>query len=67
MNPFSLESKTILVTGASIICLCILFDTGIHQRLLDLDIAQILVADDFGTVNKGTIADVCGTRTAERS
>ncbi|MDR1543309.1 MAG: AAA family ATPase [Prevotellaceae bacterium] len=37
---------------------CMLFDTGVHQRLLDLDIAQILVADDFETVNKGTIAEM---------
>ena len=37
---------------------CMLFDTGLHQRLLNLDIAQILVADDFETINKGTIAEM---------
>ena len=37
---------------------CMLFDTGLHQRLLGLDIAKILVADDFETINKGTIAEM---------
>ncbi|MDR2564168.1 MAG: AAA family ATPase, partial [Prevotellaceae bacterium] len=37
---------------------CMLFDTGIHQRILDLDIAQIIVTDDFETINKGTIAEM---------
>jgi len=37
---------------------CMLFDTGLHQRLLDLDIAKILAADDFETINKGTIAEM---------
>jgi len=37
---------------------CMLFDTGLHQRLLDLDIAKVLVADDFEAINKGTIAEM---------
>jgi predicted AAA+ superfamily ATPase len=35
-----------------------LFDTGLHQRILGLDITQILVADDFEALNKGTIAEM---------
>lgn len=37
---------------------CILFDTGLHQRILGTDMTQILVADDFETINKGTIAEM---------
>ncbi len=35
----------------------ILFDTGLHQRILNLDISEQLVKDDFETVNKGNIAE----------
>ncbi len=36
----------------------ILFDVGIHQRLLGLDLGQLLVAEDFEAVNKGNLAEV---------
>ena len=36
----------------------ILLDTGLFQRILNLDAAQILVADDFQTVNRGTTAEI---------
>ncbi|MFQ5680614.1 MAG: ATP-binding protein [Candidatus Omnitrophota bacterium] len=36
----------------------ILFDTGIHFRMLGLTNADILVAEDIDTINKGSIAEV---------
>ena len=35
----------------------VLFDVGIHQRLLGLDLASLLVARDFKAVNRGSIAE----------
>lgn len=35
----------------------LLLDTGIFQRLLGLNIADILVEEDFDTINKGAIAE----------
>jgi hypothetical protein len=34
----------------------LLFDTGILQRILGLDISEILFSDNFEVVNKGAIA-----------
>ena len=36
----------------------ILFDTGIYQRILNLDISSILLSDDFDTINKGAVAEI---------
>ena len=36
----------------------LLFDTGVFQRLLGLDIAQILIENGFENVNKGAIAEL---------
>jgi len=36
----------------------ILFDVGIHQRLLGLEIGPYLVSDDFSLINKGHMAEV---------
>jgi len=36
----------------------VLFDTGIHQRILGLDLADYLLAKDFKTINRGSIAEV---------
>ncbi|MBN2440280.1 MAG: ATP-binding protein [Spirochaetales bacterium] len=36
----------------------ILFDIGIHQQLMKLDISKFIVGDDFTTVNKGAMAEV---------
>lgn len=36
----------------------ILFDTGLHQRVLGLDLGQQLLADDFNTINRGSIAEL---------
>lgn len=36
----------------------LLFDTGILQRILGLDISEILFSDDFEMVNKGAIAEI---------
>lgn len=36
----------------------LIFDTGIFQRLLGLDIANILFEEDFDIVNKGAIAEL---------
>ena len=36
----------------------ILLDTGLFQRIINLDAAQILVADDFQTVNRRAIAEI---------
>ena len=35
-----------------------LFDTGLFQRVLGLDMAQIFVTNDFKTVNRGAIAEL---------
>ena len=35
-----------------------IFDTGIYQRILGLDIASLLVKNDFDVVNKGKIAEL---------
>ena len=35
-----------------------IFDTGIYQRILGLDIASLLVKNDFDMVNKGKIAEL---------
>jgi predicted AAA+ superfamily ATPase len=34
-----------------------LFDTGIFQRLLGLNIAELLIENQFNTINKGSIAE----------
>jgi len=34
-----------------------LFDTGLFQRMLGLNIADILLANDFKTVNRGALAE----------
>lgn len=36
----------------------ILFDTGLFLRLLNLDAAQILISDDFKTINRGALAEI---------
>jgi len=36
----------------------ILFDTGLFQHVLDLDMAQIFFSDDFKTVNRGALAEI---------
>ncbi|MDR0937902.1 MAG: AAA family ATPase [Mediterranea sp.] len=36
----------------------ILFDTGLLQRILRLDMADILLTEDFNVINKGAIAEV---------
>ncbi|MDR3247036.1 MAG: DUF4143 domain-containing protein, partial [Prevotellaceae bacterium] len=36
----------------------ILCDTGIFQRVLNLDTAQLLLSDDFKVVNKGALAEL---------
>ena len=36
----------------------IIFDIGIHQRLLGLDLKQYLVAEDMEMVNRGKLAEV---------
>ena len=36
----------------------ILLDTGLIQHILDLDIAQIFIANNFQTVNRGAIAEI---------
>lgn len=36
----------------------LVFDTGIFQRMLGLDVASILMKDDFEVVNKGNIAEL---------
>ena len=35
-----------------------LLDTGLFQRILGLDMAQIFVTDDFKTINRGAIAEL---------
>jgi len=34
------------------------FDTGIYQRILNLDITGILLSNDFDTINKGAVAEI---------
>ena len=36
----------------------LIFDTGIFQRILGLDIAKLLIENDFTTINKGNIAEL---------
>ena len=36
----------------------LLFDTGIYQRILQLDISNLLINDDFSLINKGRIAEL---------
>lgn len=36
----------------------LLFDTGIFQRILGLNIADLLISDDFNAINKGHIAEL---------
>jgi len=36
----------------------LIFDTGIYQRILGLDVASLLLKDDFAVVNKGNIAEL---------
>ncbi|MDR1951108.1 MAG: ATP-binding protein [Bacteroidales bacterium] len=36
----------------------ILLDTGLFQRVLKLDVSQILLSDDFQVVNSGAIAEI---------
>ena len=36
----------------------LLFDTGIYQRILQLDISNLLINDDFSLINKGQIAEL---------
>lgn len=36
----------------------LIFDTGIFQRILGLNIADLLISEDFNTVNKGNIAEL---------
>jgi predicted AAA+ superfamily ATPase len=36
----------------------ILFDTGLYQRILNLDISGILLSNDFDTVNEGAVAEI---------
>ncbi len=35
----------------------ILFDTGIFQRILNLDLSEIIFSNNFNTINKGNIAE----------
>jgi predicted AAA+ superfamily ATPase len=36
----------------------LIFDTGIYQRILGLDVASLLLKDDFEIINKGNIAEL---------
>jgi predicted AAA+ superfamily ATPase len=36
----------------------LIFDTGIYQRILGLDVASLLLKDDFEVINKGSIAEL---------
>ncbi|MFM7585830.1 MAG: hypothetical protein ACKO6M_02285, partial [Bacteroidota bacterium] len=36
----------------------LIFDTGIYQRILGLDVASLLLKDDFEVMNKGIIAEL---------
>ena len=33
-------------------------DTGIYQRILNLDISNILLSNDFDVINKGAVAEI---------
>ncbi len=37
----------------------LIYDTGIFQRILGLDIGQLLMEDEYPLVNKGNIAELC--------
>jgi predicted AAA+ superfamily ATPase len=36
----------------------LIFDTGIYQRLLGLEIGELMIMDDFSAINKGNIAEL---------
>ena len=36
----------------------ILFDTGLHQRMLGIDISKYIAIDNFETINKGAMAEI---------
>lgn len=36
----------------------VVFDVGVHQRILGLDVAPMQVTRDFGVVNRGAVAEV---------
>ncbi len=36
----------------------IIFDTGLFQRVLNLDVGQLLVSEDFKTINRGALAEI---------
>jgi hypothetical protein len=36
----------------------VLFDVGIHQRLLGLDVPEYMTSSDLGLVNRGSVAEV---------
>ena len=36
----------------------LLFDTGIFQRLLGLNVAEVLISDQFSMINKGSLAEL---------
>jgi len=36
----------------------LLFDTGIFQRILGLNIGELIISDDFDVINKGAIAEL---------
>lgn len=36
----------------------LLFDTGIFQRVLGLNIGELIISDDFDVINKGAIAEL---------
>jgi predicted AAA+ superfamily ATPase len=36
----------------------LIFDTGIYQRILGLDVVSLLLKDDFEVINKGNIAEL---------
>ena len=36
----------------------LIFDTGIFQRILGLNIAELLINDDFEVINKGNLAEL---------
>lgn len=36
----------------------LLFDTGIYQRILGLDIVSLLIKEDFNVINRGNIAEL---------
>lgn len=37
----------------------ILFDSGIFQRILGLNLSDLLLNDDFNSINKGYVAELC--------